>query len=195
MRIDLKVAHLYRYFLILMLVLCAPVVTADRDPFIVRHASFNFNQTLLQLDLVVDSEIPDYIAIAIDQGFAVPLMFEFEIRATKAYWFDEKIVSLKQKYLLHYLPMLDSFAVFDINSSERHYFDDRNAAVRFLEVVYNYPMLDINNLSADKEYYARVRFGIDTDELPVPLKSSSLWDNDWDLQSDWYRWEVPRPEK
>jgi len=195
MRIDLKVAHLYRYFLILMLVLCAPVVTADRDPFIVRHASFSFNQTMLQLDLVVDSEIPDYIAIAIDQGFAVPLMFEFEIRATKTYWFDEKIVSLKQKYLLHYLPMLGSFAVLDVNTGERRYFENRKAAVRYMEVVYNYPMLDINNLVTGREYYARVRFGIDTDELPVPLKSSSLWDNDWNLQSDWYKWKVHRPEQ
>ncbi len=195
MRIEPGTARFYRYFLIPMLVLCAPLVSAARDPFVVQHASFSFNQTLLQLDLVVDSDIPDYIAIAIDQGFAVPFMFEFEIRVEKAYWFDEKIISLKQKYLLHYLPMLGSFAVFDVNSSVRHYFDNRKAAVRFLEVVYNYPMLDINNLAPDKEYYARVRFGIDTDELPVPLKSSSLWDNDWDLQSDWYKWEFHRPEK
>ena len=54
-------------------------------------------------------------------------------------------------------------------------------------------MLDIGNLAADQAYYARVRFGIDTDELPLPLKSSSLWDNDWDLQSDWFEWKVVRP--
>ena len=40
----------------------------------------------------------------------------------------------------------------------------------------------------------RIRFGIDTDELPQPLKASALWDNDWDLQSDWYEWEVVRPK-
>ena len=182
-------------FAALMLLLIAASVAAERKPFIVKRANFTFNQTLLQLDLVVDSEIPDYISIAIDQGFAVPFMFEFEIRAVKTYWFDEKIVSLKQKYLMHYLPMLGSFVVLDVNTGERHYFENRKAAVRYIEVVYNYPMLDINNLAADREYYARVRFGIDTDELPVPLKSSSLWDNDWDLQSDWYKWKVRRPEQ
>ncbi|MDH3760718.1 MAG: DUF4390 domain-containing protein [Gammaproteobacteria bacterium] len=166
----------------------------DRDAFVVDRAEFSLDQTLLRLSLVVDSRIPDYILIAIDQGFAVPMMFEVEIRSEKAYWFDDKVVSLKQQYLLHHLPMLDSFVVFDVNSSERHYFDNRKAAVQSIEVVYNYPMLDINNLAPDKEYYARVRFGIDTDELPLPLKSSSLWDNDWDLKSDWYEWEVIRPE-
>ena len=171
-----------------------PLRAQERDPFIVSSAQFTLEDSLLRLDLLVDSEIPNYISIAIDQGFAVPIMFEVEIRAEKRYWFDDKVIALKQQYLLHHLPMLDSFVVFDVNSSERHYFDDRKAAVRFIEVVYNYPMLDINNLAPGRNYYARVRFGIDSDELPLPLKSSSLWDNDWDLKSDWYEWEVKRPE-
>jgi hypothetical protein len=95
--------------------------------------------------------------------------------------------------MLHYQPMLDSFVVLDVNTTERHYFDERKAAVQFIELVYNYPMLDINNLAVDKNYYARVRFGIDSNELPLPLQSSWFWDSDWDLQSEWYAWEVKRP--
>lgn len=178
--------------LILLLSSLSTAARAD-DPFVVDRAELSLNDNLLMLDLAVDSEIPDYIGIALDQGFAVPMMFEIEIRVRQAYWFDDRVVSLKQQYLLHYQPMLDAFVVFDVNASERHYFDDRKAAVHFIEVVYNYPMLDISNLAWNEEYYARVRFGIDTDELPQPLKSSSLWDNDWDLQSDWYEWEVMRP--
>lgn len=180
--------------LAVLTVLASSAMAQDKDPFIVETADFSLDKELLMLDMVVESEIPDYISIALEQGFAVPIMFEVEILSEKRYWFDDRIISLKQRYLLHHLPMLDSFVVFDVNSSERHYFDNRKAAVRYLEVVYNYPMLNINNLAADKEYYARVRFGIDTDELPLPLKSSSLWDNDWDLQSEWYEWEVKRPE-
>ena len=180
--------------LVIMLVVTLPALAQDIEPFVVKRAEFALDKDLLLLNLVVDSEIPNYISIAVDQGFAVPIMFEVEIRSEKRYWFDDRIVSLKQQYRLHHLPMLDSFVVFDVNSSERHYFDDRKAAVQFIEVVYNYPMLDINNLAADKNYYARVRFGIDTDELPLPLKSSSLWDNDWNLKSDWYEWVIERPE-
>ena len=166
----------------------------DAEPFVVRSADFNLDQSLLLLDLEVDSEIPDFISIAIDQGFSVPIMFEVEILASKRYWFDDRIVSLKQQYLMHYQPMLDSYVVFDVNSSERRYFDNRNSAVRFIEVVYNYPMLNIRNLAPDREYYARVRFGIDADELPLPLQSNSLWDSDWDLQSDWYEWDLQSPD-
>ncbi len=179
---------------LLLLLAVTPSRAADGDPFVVRSAKFNLDESLMMLDLVIDSDIPNYISIAIEQGFSVPIMFEVEIRAHKRFWIDDRVVSLKQQYLLHHQPMLDSYVVFDVNSSERRYFDDRDTALRFIEVVYNYPLLDINNLAHDREYYARVRFGIDSDELPLPLKSSSLWDNDWDLKSDWYEWEVERPE-
>ena len=156
------------WWLLAMLLPCSTLVAEEHDTFVVRHADFSLDDTLLRLDLVVDSRIPRYILLAIDQGFAVPIMFEVEILSPKKYWFDTRIVSLKQQYLLQHQPMLDSFVVLDVNSSERSYFDDRDTAVHFVEVVYNYPMLDINNLAPDKSYYARLRFGIDSDELPLP---------------------------
>ncbi len=176
-----------------MLVGGTTTLAQDNDPFVVKRAEFKLDDSLLMLDLEIDSNLPDFITIAIDQGFAVPLMFEIEIRADQAYWFDDREVSLKQQYTLHHQPLLDSYVVLDVNTSERHYFDERKAAVDFIELVYNYPMLDIDNLAADKNYYARVRFGIDIDELPLPLQSSWFWDSDWDLQSEWYEWEVKRP--
>ena len=192
---DARRPNLFSPALLLLLALaCGPSPAEEDDPFVIQRAEFNLDKSLLLLVLVVESEIPDSISIAIEQGFAVPIMFEVEIRASKRYWFDDRVVSLKQQYLLHHQPMLDSYVVFDVNNSERRYFDNRQAAVQFIEVVYNYPMLDINNLAPDREYYARVRYGIDADELPLPLKSSSLWDNDWDLKSDWYEWPVRGPD-
>jgi hypothetical protein len=176
-----------------MLISGTATLAQDSDPFVVNRAEFKLDDSMLMLDLEVDSNIPSFITIAIDQGFAVPMMFEIEIRVEQAYWFDPKVVSLKQQYSLHHQPMLDSFVVLDVNTSERHYFEQRKAAVDFIELVYNYPMLDIDNLVADKNYYARVRFGIDIDELPLPLQSSWFWDSDWDLQSEWYEWEIKRP--
>jgi len=190
---EIRFPTLHLAYLVIMVSLSSTAWAQDGDPFTIDKAEFTLDQNVLLLDMVMTSELPTYIEIALDQGFAVPIMFEIEIRSERRYWFDDRVVSLKQQYLLHRQPMLDAFVVFDVNSSERHYFQDRKAAVQSIEVVYNYPMLDINNLAADKNYYARARFGIDTDELPLPLKSSSLWDNDWDLKSEWYEWEIKRP--
>jgi len=171
----------------------APLSAADEKPvFEIQSASFKLDDDLLVLDSVITIELPDYITAAIDQGFAVPLSFEVEIMETVDYWFDKKNVSLKQQYLLHFLPMLNSYVVSDINAGQRYYFDHRDDAVRLLQTVYRYPLFDISNIDADLDIYARMRFGLDVDELPLPLKSSSLWDNDWDLQSEWFDWEIER---
>ncbi|MCZ6577823.1 MAG: DUF4390 domain-containing protein [Gammaproteobacteria bacterium] len=164
-------------------------VEAD-EAFEIETALFALDNTLLELDLVVDINLPDYIRVAINQGFAVPLMFEVEIFTNRNYWFDKKVVTLKQQYLLHFLPMLSSYVVYDVNAVQRHYFDDLSAAVRYIEVVYNYPMLDINNFAFDREYYARTRFGIDSDELPIPLKPGFFWGGIWNVHSDWYSFEM-----
>ncbi|MCP4186173.1 MAG: DUF4390 domain-containing protein [Gammaproteobacteria bacterium] len=178
------------YGLLVLFLISAPVQAEQHPVFEVSNASFSMQDSLLLLDARLSIELPRYISIAVDRGFAVPLIFEVEILEIKKYWFDKKIVSLKQQYLLHYLPMLDSYVISDVNQGQRHYFESRDKAVASIEVIFNYPMLDIGNIEPDLEVYARMRVGLDVDELPLPLKSSSLWDNDWDLQSKWFKWEV-----
>jgi len=151
-----------------------PLVAAEDTPvFEIESASFELDESLLLLDSIIAIELPDYITIAIDQGFAVPLSFEVEIRETRKYWFDKKNVSLKQQYLLHFLPMLNSYVVSDINAGQRYYSDNRDEAIKSLQMVYRYPMFDINNINQDLQVYARMRFGLDIDELPLPLKSAA----------------------
>ena len=176
-----------------ILLLFMPLFAAeDGVAFQIQSADFTLNETFLELNSEIEIKLPVYISVAIEQGFAVPLMFEVEILSPKKYWPDEKIVTLKQQYQLHYLPMLSSYVVFDLNAGQRYYFDRLSEAVHYLQVVYNYPMLDINNIRDNQVFYARIRFGIDGDELPLPLKSSSLWDNDWELRSDWYEWDIQK---
>lgn len=177
----------------LAILLSMPLSAAEDDvAFRVKNADFSLQESLLELNSEIEIELPGYISIAIEKGFAVPLMFQVEILSPVKYWWDDKIVTLKQQYQLHFLPMLSSYVIFDLNAGQRYYFDSLSEAVNYLQVVYNYPMLDINNISDGRDFYARIRFGIDSDELPVPLKSSSLWDNDWSLRSDWYAWDIEK---
>ncbi|MCP4494144.1 MAG: DUF4390 domain-containing protein [Gammaproteobacteria bacterium] len=180
------------YGLLLMFFVSTTARAEQIAVFAVENANFSMQNSLLLLDARLMIELPEYISIAVDRGFAVPLMFEVEILEIKNYWFDKKIVSLKQQYMLHYLPMLDSYVISDVNKDQRHYFDSREQAVGSIEVIYHYAMLDISNIAQDLEVYARLRVGLDVDELPLPLQSSSLWDNDWGLQSEWFNWEIDK---
>ena len=167
------------------------VVGADEGgPFEIQSARFSLDNTLLKLDLKIRIDLPEFVGIAVNRGFAVPLMFEVEIFTSRNYWFDKRVVTLQQSYQLHFLPMLSSYVVNDVNAGKRHYFDSLDEAVEFMEVVYNYPMLDISNFDFNREFYARTRFRIANDELPLPLKPSVFWPSNWDERSNWYSFEM-----
>ena len=183
----------FRFLLLWSSLTFAAAVQAEDTPvFEIKRAEFELDGSQLVLDARIDIELPGYIEMAIDQGFAVPVSFDVDIMQDRKYWFDRKIVSIKQQYILHFLPMLSSYVVTNINSGTRTYFDSREEAVRSLEDISQYAMFDIGNIDAGLKVYARMRFGLNSDELPLPLKSSSLWANDWDLQSDWFSWGLDR---
>jgi len=177
--------------LTICLVLLSTVVGAEEEaPFEIQSASFSLDNSLLKLDLKIRIDLPEFVGIAVNQGFAVPLMFEVEIFTSRNYWLDKRIVALKQGYQLHFLPMLSSYVIKDVNAGKRHYFNSLEEAVEYMEVVYNYPMLDISNFDFNREFYARTRFRIDSEALPLPLKPSIFWPSDWDERSSWFSFEM-----
>jgi hypothetical protein len=45
-------------------------------------------------------------------------------------------------------------------------------------------------MKKDGNYMAAVRLRLDIAQLPKPLQVNALTDNDWTLDSDWYRWVI-----
>ena len=160
------------------------------DEFIIKSASTNLKGTVYFLNMVSEIELPGYITAAFEQGFDIPLSMEVEVYNTKRFWLDKEIVYIKQQYRLKYHPMLDAVSILNVNAGRRFYYASLSEALSAVSVILGYPLLDDNNLVKNKTYRVRLRFGIDALELPIPLKSSSLWQNNWGLVSDWYQWEV-----
>ena len=184
-----------RLLLPIMVFLCITPSTswAEEDRvFEVESVTSRFQDQVYFVNAVFEVSFPDYIVNAVDQGFALPLVMEIEVYERRAMWFDRLVTYIKQQYLIHYHPLLDAVSVHNVNSGQRQFFADLNAALEQLAVLLDYPMLDLNNLAEDESYRARMRFGLDQDKLPLPLKSSSLWENDWNLVSDWKEWGVMR---
>ena len=178
------------FCIFLGLFLIQPAV-ADKVPaFQVESANSRLNDSVYFLNSVFKIQLPDYILSAVDQGFELPLALEIEAYERKRLWFDDRVVYIKQQYIVRYRSLLDAYTLFDVNAGQRMYFTSMNQVNERLSVLLNFPMLDNNNLDRDIPYRARLRFGIDTSELPTPLKSSSFWKNNWDIKSDWYDWDV-----
>ena len=175
----------------LILALQSTVVSAQvGDAFVVKSTSTHLKENVYFLNAVFEIQLPYYITDAIDQGFNLPLLMEVEIFKSRTFWFDEQVVYIKQQYQLNYHPLLDATSVYNANSGRRQYFATLTEAIQHLSVTLDFPLVDKNNLPDDGPYQAQIRLGLDQSQLPIPLKSSSLWQNNWDLKSEWYEWEV-----
>ena len=169
-----------------------PVVSSAQvgDAFVVKSANTHLDGNIFFLNAVFDVQLPFYITDAIAQGFNLPVLMEIEVFKSKSFWFDEQIVYIKQQYLVNNHPLLDAVSVLNMNSGRRQYFSTLVEAVQHISALLDFPMLDQNNLPDDQDYDARIRLGVDQSQIPIPLKSSSFWKNNWDLKSEWYEWEL-----
>ncbi len=175
---------------LLLLLSLAPALATAAPAFEVRQASLQRQPDGYKLNALIDIRLPNYIREAFEQGFDLPLILEVEVYRKRGWWlWDKRVFRLGQRYRLRDRSFYDNVRLLDLKTGEPRYFDNLDDALSSLSVVFNYPLLPPSGLESGHSYRLRLRFGIDQDELPIPLKSSSLWKNDWSLASDWYEWE------
>ena len=167
-----------------------PAWAQSGQAFVVESVNTQLSEAVYFLNMVIAIDLPEHIERAVEQGFDLPLVMEIEVYRKKSMWFDEKIVLIRQQYRVSYQSILDEYSIFDINAGARTYFASLDKAMEQLSVLMNYPALDKNTLISGKVYDMRLRFGLDDAELPLPLKSSSLWREKWEIKSDWFEWEL-----
>ncbi len=174
----------------LLLLMMSPAVGFAGPAFTVESASSKLDGSVYFLNAVFTIELPGYVEKAVEQGFELPLAMEIKVLENRKLWLDKEVVFIRQQYRIRYHLLLDAVSVLDVNAGSKRFYASLGEALEHLSVLINFPLLDNNPLSADKKYKAQLRFGVDSKELPVPLKSSSLWENNWALNSDWYEWVV-----
>lgn len=184
---TLENRQLYVFFL---LCFCQLSIAQNKQTFEVEAANTFLNDTVFFLNAYIAIELPSYIEQAVEQGFDLPLKIEVDIFRHRTFWFDARIVKIKLRYILQYSPLLESYTLQDVNSGTRRFYSTQKEALSQLGTFYNFALLDNNSLDPEQSYRCQIRFAIDQEQLPIPLKSSSLWDNDWNLSSDWYSWDI-----
>lgn len=189
MRIKLDHLKLVLY-VCLMLLVVKPVVADVQKEFVIKSVNTQLNDSVYFLNAVFEINLPEYMIYSFEQGFVLPLAMEIEVSRKRGFWFNEDVVTIKQQYRIQYHVFRDLVSLFNVNAGNRLYFSSLKETLNQLTVLLNYPLLDNNALNQSESYIARLSFGIDNAELPIPLKSSSLLKNDWNITSDWYEWDV-----
>lgn len=182
-----------------LIVLCLSTIGAVADEplpasadepagFRIERVSVALRDEVYYLSADVHARLSEPILEALDRGVPVPVLLTIQIMRERAYLWNETITELEQRYELDRNELTRQYTVRNINIDTRAALPTRQAAIHALGQIEDLPLIDANLLDPEASYLARLRIGIDTDALPVPLRLRALVSSDWRLVSEWHEW-------
>lgn len=161
--------------------------TAQAAGFFVLNAKSDLQDDVYRLTANVKSQLSPDVENALKNGIAVVMQLDIEVLRPGAYYlWSETIATLRQQYRVQYHALSRRYLVSNLNSTAQEYFSGLDDVMASLGAITDLPILDRSLLEAGEQYIARVRFGINFDALPVPLRYYAYVLPQWRLQSDWY---------
>ena len=123
---------------------------------------------------------------AIAKGITLYFVVDFELSRARWYWLDEQVISRSQTYQLSYHALTRQYR---LSSGALHQsFSTLDDAQRILSRLRNWQVLDKGSVKADQTYLAAVRMRLDLSQMPKTFQVNALANRDWNLSSDWTRW-------
>lgn len=171
----------------LLLLLCALWFgVAGAETITLRDVSFGLADEAYELNLNADFELAPHLEQMVDRGVTLTFRVEFEISRERWYWFDQRIARRMQHFRLSYQELTRQYRVTSGNFQQN--FPTLRQALRHLSGVRRWPITEAQNLNPGSEYEARLRFYLDTSQLPKPLQLSAFTSSEWDLTSETRVW-------
>lgn len=142
------------------------------------------------LDARIRIRLHDELVEAIQNGVALPVILEIELVRERNYLWNETIAQLRQRYELRYHALSKQYILSNLNSGvqESHFSLER--ALLDMGRVRELPLLDRDLLEEGETYQVRLRAGISTEDLPIPLRLLSYVYGKWRMESDWHSWPL-----
>jgi hypothetical protein len=129
---------------------------------------------------------------AIARGVTLYFVVDFELSRSRWYWLDEQVVSRSQTFQLSYHALTRQYR---LSSGALHQsFTSLDDAQRILSRLRHWQVLDKGAVKADQSYLAAVRMRLDLTQMPKTFQVNALANRDWNLSSDWARWQFTPAE-
>lgn len=178
--------------------LCANIAHAEGID--IEKVDARLTEDGYQLSADFRINLPPPVEIALKRGVTLYFVSEFAINRSRWYWLDTDVVHSEQVTKLSYNALTQQYRL--AHGSLFQSFYELGEALRVLGHQTAPPA---STALLDKEgggYFSRllkkgskccaasVRMRLDVTQLPKPMQVNALTNNDWDLESRLYRWEI-----
>lgn len=141
-----------------------------------------------RLQLVLSSEA----LAALESGVTLTIELQLQVIRSRRFLPDDLEAELTGRYELEYAPVSQRYIVRNLNSGDQDSFATLYSALNSLGRVQGLPIIDDALLSPGSDYRVRLRAMLNTERYPVALRVLFFWRGEWQLQSEWFEWQLER---
>lgn len=125
---------------------------------------------------------------ALNKGVPLNFIADFELKKPRWYWLDETIASAQQHIRLSYVALTRQYQLNFDNQYQN--FSSLNDARRELGQLRDWLVVEKGSVKKGTTYVAGLRMKLDLTQLPKPLQVNALASKEWNLDSEWHRWNL-----
>lgn len=184
---------------LLCLYVCLMSAQVHAEGIEVRRAEARYSDGSFQLTVDFKVRFNPVIEQALEQGIPLYFASEFTLTHPRWYWFDEVIAHSEQVIKLSYSTLTQQYRI--ARGALFQNFTSLDEALRIIEHQAAAPIpanlvegggsyLSEKLFDKSDHYIASARLRLDISQLPKPLQVNALASDDWNFDSDWYRWIV-----
>tara|TARA_B100001093_G_C26805207_1_gene1005159 strand:+ start:788 stop:1387 length:600 start_codon:yes stop_codon:yes gene_type:complete len=172
---------------------CLADDTAEREGYFeVRSAGTELVNEVHTLDSRLQLVLSSEALAALESGVTLTIEMQIQVIRVRRFFVDNVDAELAIRYALEYRPLSQRYIVRNLNSGDQDSFSTLYSALNRLGRVQNLPIIDDALLIAEKPYRVRLRAMLNTQQYPASLRLLFFWRGQWQLQSEWYEWQLER---
>ena len=138
------------------------------------------------LNADIDLKFNDEMEQAVNKGFELNFLIEFQLITPRKYWFDDEIKTVSQRVALGYHALSRQYLV--IRGDQQKTFATLAEAQQDLATVRDLKVMQKSELEKGLTYRAILLMRLDYKKLPKSLQVDALGSNDWKMSSQRFEW-------
>ena len=159
----------------------------------IQSAFVNMAAGVYQLHVRTRFPANQETVVALREGVSLSYDIDVTVTRERRFWADAEVVSLKLERELGYHSVSERYVVRDpLAGGEQRSFASLDEALAALGNVEAWPILVASQLREPGEYNVSVRASIRRGRLTDALRTLMFWSDDWQRESEWYSWSLPR---
>lgn len=170
-------------------VLLLAALTAQAAEISIRNPQLEANEDGYALSADMNINFNTRLEEAVNRGIVLFFAADFELTRSRWYWLDEQVVRRSKIFRLSYHALTRQYRLSTGASALHQSYASLDEALSVMSHVRNWQVLEKDEVKPSQAYLASLRMRLDLSLMPKTFQVSALANRDWNLSSEWLRWD------